>query len=242
MFKSIAPLTVLALLVGHLRADEAKEKKGLAELEGVWKLTRIEAGGNERDLNGKQPHWTFKGKKVSFGGEPLAEVATDGTGTPKSLDLTLAGDKEAREAIYSVEGDTLKICVNWEAGGLKERPQEFASKDKANFRVLEFQRVKDPKEEDTSLQGFVGLMLKAEADKVVITNTLEGSPARMAKFEADDVLVEIGGAKVTSLLGAVESVRGVKPGSELLFVVERKGEKKEIKMKVGLVPMRLLLD
>jgi uncharacterized protein (TIGR03067 family) len=241
MLKSIAFLIAFALLCGHLRADDGA-KKALAELEGVWKLTRIEAGGEARDLNGKTPHWTFKGKKVSFGGEPLAEIVADAGGVPKSLDLTLAGEKDAREGIYAIDGDTLKICVNWDTGGLKERPQEFASKDKASFRVLEFARVKDPKEEDTSVQGFVGLQLKAEAEKVVVVATIDNSPAKTAGFEPDDIVVEVGGAKVATLLGAIESVRGVKPGSEVIIAVERKGAKKEIRLKVGLVPMRLLLD
>src|SRR5262249_3763946 len=108
-------LGVLFLTADDLKAAPAKQ--GPAELQGKWKLQSLEIDGVADDLGGAQPRWVIKGNKVRYGGEELAQLTADATTTPKILDLSFVNPKRVYEAIYVVDQDTLKICLNKQTEG-----------------------------------------------------------------------------------------------------------------------------
>jgi uncharacterized protein (TIGR03067 family) len=242
MLRSAIAVVVATITLSVARAEEKPEVKALAELQGSWEIAYIEVNGQEKELGGKQFQWTIKGKSLSFCGEEFATLSVDGTGKPKSIDVFFEGSKEPKEGVYAIDGDKLKLCLNWKEEGKNERPQEFTTKENASFRVIEFQRVKDAKQAASSL-GFVGLQLKRlEKGGIMVVSTLENSPAKKAGLLPEDLLLEINGKPSSDLFETVNQVREGKPGSELKLVVDRKGEKKQLKVKVGVFPVKFLLD
>jgi uncharacterized protein (TIGR03067 family) len=221
-------------------ADDAASKKALEELQGTWKLTEFGVG-DDLGVLPQQPRWVVKGNKVFYAGEELATLTLDPAGTPKVIDLALAKSKKTLEGIYVVEKDTWKICVNAEADGVKERPQEFATKDKPAFRLLVFERDKAKDgDELAGVGGFVGIQLRFDQGKseLIIVDTIPDSPARKAGLKKDDVIVKIGGGEPSSLVNAVNTIRQVKPGTEVTLSIRRDGKDLNVKVKAAVIPFR----
>jgi len=90
---------------------------------------------------------TIKGNEMTVESENDGKRRTtkytlevDQTKKPKVYKLAKAGDKEARSGIYSVEGDTLRMC--YQADG--KPPESFTVKrgDGKERGMDEFERVK----------------------------------------------------------------------------------------------------
>src|SRR5262249_15115681 len=155
------------------------------------------------------------------------------------IDLAFRNPERVCEGIYSVDGDTLKLCVNRQSEGVKERPNVFSTEGKPEWRLLVLKRDKDRKADDLDgLGGFVGMQLGTadEGKKVVIQATLDNSPAKKADLKKDDILLQVTGQDVTGLRACVRMIQGVKPGSELVLRVKRGNKEHDVKVKVGVVP------
>jgi uncharacterized protein (TIGR03067 family) len=236
----------LALVLVAFAAAQAREptdKKVPAELQGVWKLESLEVDGEKVDLR-SLPRLSIKGDKVQYGGEELGTLTADATTTPKILDLSfLKPDKKNYEAIYSIEKNTLKICINGSSTGVKERPADFTTKDKLQLRLLTFQRdvTKDPDLMD-GVPAFAGVALKVEDGKVTVVNVIADSPAKKSGLEKDDLVLKIGNAEPADLKSAVEAVRQAKPARDLIFRVKRGDKEMDITVKPAVVPFALLIQ
>lgn len=224
------------LSFGHAgqTAQEAKDKG----LQGTWKLVSFEVNSESRDFTENPPWWVIEKNKVLYGGTELAEIAADATTTPKCFDLSFKNPQKTLEGIYAIEGEKLKICVNSQSDGVKERPSSFDVKDHPGWRLLVFQRVKDRKNSTEGLGGFVGMMIMGndETNDIVIGGTLKGSPAEKAGLKKDDVLLQIGTQKAADLQEVVAAVRRVRPGNDLTLRINRGGKEQDITLKVGVVP------
>lgn len=130
-------LIAISLLVGALSAQDDAGKKDLDSIQGVWQAISAEIEG--KPASGeliKRLKLTFKGNKVSHPAPDgkIEEVTfkLDPSKNPKTIDVTASSDTDKSiVGIYSIEGDTLKICAT-KAG--QERPKEFKSgNDVANF-------------------------------------------------------------------------------------------------------------
>jgi uncharacterized protein (TIGR03067 family) len=230
-------------LLGPDQPGDDQAKEALAPLQGMWKLASFEAAGQAQDLPDDPPRWFIKGNKVLYGGSELAVLTVNNATTPRCLDLAFVSPKRVLEGIYTVEGNTLKVCVNRQAEGVKERPNGFATQDKPEWRLLVFEREKDAREGSTAgLAGFVGMVIKADPDRkeVLVDGTQEGSPAQKAGLKKGDVLVRVGGGEATDLQGVIKLVRQVKPGNDLTVRVRRDGKEQDFTVKVGVVPFMLL--
>jgi len=235
-------IAMLLLLTAQLRAadrsPETKADNGVAELEGTWKLISIEANGEAVDMSGNQPRWVIKGDKVLYGGDELAVLTADPSATPKLLDTQFLNPKRVFEAIYAIEQDTLKICLNKQTEGVKERPQVLSTKDHENWRFLVFEREHSDANANEGLTGFVGVALRLDAERqeVIVNEALGDSPAQKAGLKKDDVVLKIAGGEVTTLRSAVEAVRCTRPRTNLVFHVRRDGKETDITVKVGVLP------
>jgi uncharacterized protein (TIGR03067 family) len=228
-------LTILFLAAPLLAADPP------ADLQGGWKLVAVETDAGPVDLPDARPALVIKGDKVLHSGQEIARLTADPAADPKVIDLKFDKPERTYEAIYSLDKDTLKVCVNGRSEGVKERPSGFTVEGHPGWRRLTFERVKP--EDATPGPGFVGLMLMFDETnkQVVVQATIDGSPAKGAGFQKDDVVLSIGGAAVETLRGAVDSVRAAKPGAELFLKVRRAGKEVDVKVKVVFIPFAALV-
>jgi uncharacterized protein (TIGR03067 family) len=234
-------LPIMIWLLASVRPATAEAPKKETELQGTWKLMRVETDDDTAENNvAGLPSWVIKGDKVLYGGEDLAVLTVDPTTTPKCIDLAFVQPKRVLEGVYSLEGDKLTICVNRATAGPRERPLDFEIKDTPERRRLVFQRTKAGDAEN--LSGFVGVAIRVDpAQKAVIVGeVLPGSPAQKAGLQKGDVLVRIGPGVPTDLRGAIGLVQQVRPGSHLTIRVERGGKEQDIRVRVGVVPFFLL--
>jgi uncharacterized protein (TIGR03067 family) len=232
-----------ALTLALGTAAHASSKDGLAPLQGTWKVVSIEVNGRVTEFPEKPPRWLIKGNRVMYAGKELAVLSIDATTKPQSIDLAFAKPKRVLEGIVAVEKDTLKLCVNRETDGVKERPQDFATKDKPGLRLLVFTRDKaGAGQRIEDLNGFVGIQIAAgaNANDVVIGAVIDGSPAKKAGVKKDDLLLKVGAAEATGVQQVVAMVRRLTPGSDVTLRVKRGGKEQDIPVKVGVMPFFLL--
>jgi uncharacterized protein (TIGR03067 family) len=229
----------LTLLFGSYSVLTADDAKPVAELQGKWKLTAVEVDDRQAELPDDLPVWEIKGNKVLYGQEELATLVIDGGVTPKTIDLQFVSPDKTYEGIFAVKEDTLSICVNNVTDGVKQRPAELTTKDQPSFRLLTFKRA--AADETGPMRGFVGLALKVDdaTSEIVVASIVPDSPAKKADLKEGDVLLEVAGVKASKLLGTVEAIRKIKPGSELAISLRRGDREKEITVKADLFPFRL---
>jgi uncharacterized protein (TIGR03067 family) len=224
-------------------SPEARSGKELAELQGTWKLVSLEADGKATEFAEKPLRWVIKGNKVFYARDELAELTIDAKTMPTCIDLAFREPKRVYEGVYAVTGETLRICVNHLTEGVKERPLEFSTAGKPDWRLLVFKRIKaGEKDEPEDRQGYVGIAIKAiEARKAVaIGAVLDGGPAKKAGLKKDDILIQVGGEDATDVPTVVGMMRRAKPGSDLSLRIERDGKQQDIIVKVGVLPFFLL--
>jgi uncharacterized protein (TIGR03067 family) len=211
-----------------------------ADLQGGWKLVAVETDAGPADLPDARPALVIKGDKVLHGGQEIARLSADPAADPKVIDLKFDKPERTYEGVYSLDKDTLKVCVNGRSEGVKERPSGFTVDGHPGWRRLTFERVKP--EDATPAPGFVGLILMFDEPnkQVVVQSTLDGSPAKGAGFQKGDVVLRIGGAAVETLRGAVDSVRAAKPGGDLVLKVRRDGKEVDVKVKATFIPFAAL--
>jgi uncharacterized protein (TIGR03067 family) len=251
LFRRTALVMVSVLCVPFASAggDPKAEavKKELAVLQGVWKLTALEIDGKTTDFPENPPRWFIKEDKVRYGGQELAALMIDAATTPRSIDLAFLSPKRSYEGIYSVTGDTLKICVNRQTEGVKERPVGFATKDNPEWRLLVFKRDQAGKADETEgLSGFVGIAIgiaigiEPNKKELVIAQVIDGGPAKKAGLKKDDILLRVGGRQAEGVLETVRMIRAERPGSESNLRIRRDGKERDVTVKVGVAPFSLL--
>jgi uncharacterized protein (TIGR03067 family) len=239
------PYFLAALLLCGAAASPARAqdgKKALAELHGTWKITALEANGQPAETVPNMPHWVIKDAEVRYGGTKLADLSVDGNASPRSMDLTFADPKRVFEAIYTIEGNTLKICVNTITDGVKERPGDFTTEDKAGRRLLTLTRLKAGAGDGTAdAAGFIGIQIRVDKDTkaVEIGGVLKGTPAEKAGLKQDDVLVKVGTEDAGSLKGVVDAIRELRPGADVTIRVRRGDKEQDVKVRVGVMPFFL---
>ena len=214
-----------------------------ADLQGGWRLTAVEAADETAviPLPDPKPALVIKGDQVLYGGQEIARLTADPAANPRVIDLKFAKPDRTYEGIYAIDKDTLKVCLNGQPEGVKERPTGFDLAGHPAWRRLTFERIKP--EEAGPGTGYVGVALQfVEATKeVVVQAAIDGSPAKAAGLQKDDVLLSVGGTGVDTLRGAVDLVRAGKPGGELALKVRRAGKEVEVTVKVRLIPFATLV-
>jgi uncharacterized protein (TIGR03067 family) len=237
----IVCLVIVAALPLKVSADDAA-KKDLDAIQGVWKVESVEVDGKQVPGLGGATILSIKGKKLLYAGEEVAELAIDPKVKPPSIDLTFAKPKRELEGIYSISGDTLKLCINRQADGVKDRPTKFETTDLPELRLLVLKRLKADTDPKAGLPAFVGIQIKLDetTKEVVIQDPIEGSPAEKAGLKKDDVVLKVNDDNATDLQTTVKVIRQAKPGTELTVRVRRGEKEMDIKVKAGYLPFYLL--
>lgn len=212
-------------------------------LEGKWRLESVEENGKPVELGELRPRWWIKENTVNYAGSSLAELKLDPNSTPKCVDLLWMQPKRTFEGIYSLEGDSLKLCINRDTEGAKDRPQDFATEGNANLRLLTFKRdLEENNDPLLGVGGFVGVMIGHSEDQkqILVVAAVPDSPAEKAGLKKDDVLLTINDQTSSSLQEVVSYIRKQKPGQELAIKLVRSGQQRELKLIVGKMPFLYL--
>jgi uncharacterized protein (TIGR03067 family) len=132
--------------------DAASEDDGLlaktapaedGSLRGKWKAVRFERWGGAWDVNDVGQTWEFTSNavtcpdKAAFAVEGIYRIRPKKI--PKEIDIKTVKGKEI-PGIYSVEDDTLKLCIDYADSRL--RPTAFASVGKSEIWLIVFERMK----------------------------------------------------------------------------------------------------
>jgi uncharacterized protein (TIGR03067 family) len=129
--------TASLLLATGLRAadnnDTLKGDKG--KLQGKWQIASVAVDDKviKREDVPKQWKGTFEkdlfveGDRFGQVGYSKARFELDGTRAPKQITVRDDAGKLTFRGIYSLDGDTLKVCMNGDGSDVR-RPEEFATK------------------------------------------------------------------------------------------------------------------
>jgi uncharacterized protein (TIGR03067 family) len=134
-------------------ADSDKEAK---KFRGSWKVVGLMIGGEQftdDEISGLR--FVFKDGVVKsallkdFDAAEFMSFRVDGTTTPKLLDLAdwekgFEGADEVVECVYTLDGDTLKLCFNLQRDrpARGDRPTALESKEGSNSVLITLKREK----------------------------------------------------------------------------------------------------
>jgi RNA polymerase sigma factor (sigma-70 family) len=128
------------------KADKPKKDKDA--ILGTWQVVQVQDDGKDASNTDdgrrfKSKPWTITGDKIVLEGGFEMTYKLDPAAKPKAIDLDNGGGK-TWDCVYSLDGDTLKLCAPLMPGG--ERPREVDSKEGSNTRLLVLKReAKDKK-------------------------------------------------------------------------------------------------
>jgi uncharacterized protein (TIGR03067 family) len=140
-------VVLVLLAVSSVQAETAAERVRREEqrLEGTWRVIAAEAGGvtvPQREY--RELRLTFRGGKfVARRGDEEPQEGTYTIGPskdPREMDIVrrVGKGKEVRQqGVYSLTGDTLKICASTE-----DRPRDFSTRDHPDRTLLTLRRVR----------------------------------------------------------------------------------------------------
>ena len=126
----------LLLAIGVSAADNKDALKGDREkLQGQWQLVSIAVEGKIITREGVPQEWkgTFekdllvRGDRFGQVGNSNAKFELDDTRDPKQITVRDADGTLTFRGIYTLDGDTLKVCMNGDGGDVR-RPEEFVTK------------------------------------------------------------------------------------------------------------------
>jgi RNA polymerase sigma-70 factor (ECF subfamily) len=152
----------LVVIVLRREADDKGKEKPPAKasddkqkLQGTWVWVEAVRGGKKAaPAEIKDFKMIFHGDKVTGSGGPGGEkqeatFTLDSTQKPKTIDMAAQDGPDKGKTvrgIYSLEGDTLKLCFKDDDGS--DRPTEFASTAGNNLVLLVLRRQADDKGKD----------------------------------------------------------------------------------------------
>jgi uncharacterized protein (TIGR03067 family) len=153
-FLTILSLALWLAIDNPLAARVGDDKTDQEKLAGTWKITTMTFDGEDVPAEvAKMLSYTFTGNKatargrlVSSGGRFLPAAGTDSytialgtSGKLKTIDLKpTARGRKTIPGIYELDGDTLKLCLNF-AG---QRPKEFSSQGGQGISLMTCAREK----------------------------------------------------------------------------------------------------
>lgn len=128
---------VMTFLLTMGEAIRAQEKEGI---DGAWVVVSVEfAGQTVGELKGATL-LLADGKKtfrMPQGAEEEGAYTLDSTKTPKQIDATTVGKPGVVKGVYSLDGDTLRMCFAHQGG---QRPDGFATQQGSDCLLMVLKR------------------------------------------------------------------------------------------------------
>ncbi len=125
----------------EVKAKNEAAKTELDRLQGIWSVLSTECGGkpSETDeavfmVDGKRACWQYRGHDIQGG------LYLEPTSKPKSYDWAMS--EGTIEGIYSLEGDTLRLC--YDAGTGSKRPGGFITEEGSQQVLVVLKRIRGP--------------------------------------------------------------------------------------------------
>lgn len=132
---------LLILAAGLLTVPAPKDDVTKDKIEGTWVVVASTRNGKpNNEIKGEKI--TFKDGAITITTKNKEEKATYKVNTskkPNEIDITPEGEKETVLGIYTVAGDTLKMCFTKPGN---ERPTEFSAKEGSPAMLVELKREK----------------------------------------------------------------------------------------------------
>jgi len=138
----------LALAISVNAADNKDALKGDKEkLQGKWHIVSVAVEDKVIKREGVPQEWkgTFEkdlfveGDRFGQVGASNAKIELDETRNPKQITVRADGGKLTFRGIYSLDGDTLKVCVNGDGSDVR-RPEEFVTKKGTPLLLIELKK------------------------------------------------------------------------------------------------------
>jgi membrane-associated protease RseP (regulator of RpoE activity) len=163
-----------------------------------------------------------------------AAVVTAGVVGPAShaFGLPIAAPPTGARAAEAAAAD--------EADAADPQPEKAVPRPKVREMKPVRPDVADERGKPAGREGYLGVMTAAVSDELraqlelpedcglVIRKVAPGSPAEKAGLEANDILLEFGGRKVTSPLDFSEMVQGTRGGQRLRLGIVRRGKRQQM--------------
>jgi uncharacterized protein (TIGR03067 family) len=206
--KPLAALVSVALLCGVTRADDPPKKKTptaveeLQRFQGTWRVEAWEDGGKALPAADLKTRTLFFGGNIFIlrGGDKLIQAGSaqlDPGKSPQTVNLSVKegeGKDGVLLGIYSLEGDTLKLCFDPEG---QSRPTDFQPEAKAKFTLVTLKKPKPAADETVDIVGkYRSELVDASTGKAVIAEAKveRRGDAYMVTYTHGDKVLFIGTA------------------------------------------------
>lgn len=134
------------------KSVEKAAKTDQDRLQGKWQVMSIEMQGKVYKRDDKPDGWkiVFENEIVIEGNQLRHDWSTGGTfkldekQTPKQISFTDKENSAVFLGIYSIEGDTVTICVNGDGKSTK-RPDDFKTKEDQPLILMTLKKMTDKK-------------------------------------------------------------------------------------------------
>lgn len=137
----ILPQQTIGQTASEGKPSLASSTKDIAAFQGVWRLVSSQTGAHIAAtqnavlmVRGNRACWEYAEEENQFEGG----LYLDSTTTPKAYDFVTSS--RTFEGIYSLEGDTLKLC--YDLGTEAKRPGEFSAPRKGQRVLMTLKREK----------------------------------------------------------------------------------------------------
>lgn len=155
MRRTLPLLSLLLLTPAAFPADPPKDMpKDADALLGKWDVVKVDFGDDLIDIPvadvGKAYFSFQRGGKVAKRffddqAETEGEYKLDSAASPKTIDLSIKGEKQKRLGLYRLDGDTLTLCVY--SSTFETRPKELKADGKTYLGVITLKRAKPDKKD-----------------------------------------------------------------------------------------------
>jgi uncharacterized protein (TIGR03067 family) len=205
--KSLAALVSVVLLSGFIRADDPPKKtptaaEELQRFQGTWQLESWEESGKALETAEFKKRGIFFGANIFLfrrDGKTLQAgmLQLDPGKSPTTANFSVRegeGKDDVMLGIYSLEGDTLKLCFDPKG---QTRPKDFKPDAKDGFTLIALKKPKPAVEEKVDIVGkYRSEMIDAASGKVTVTEvTVEKrGDSYMVTYRLDEKILFIGTA------------------------------------------------